>query len=621
MDMVITCISFHMYNKLLSRLFFLFFIITPHSIVVSQENFAIRQINFKGNDKISSGQLKDQSVLEDYAGLERLLFWKDPDLYSREIMNRDILSFRRLYQTKGFLKTEIGHELKINQKKQIVDITYLFKEGPPVTVDSISIHINEDTTGIDSLSSKTRNKLQPKHLQQGMRFRDEWMVNDRERMLDVLVDAGFAYADVTSNFALSSDSTQVALTYQVQPGPSCQFGEVHIEGNKQVPASAIKKQVAVREGQTFSEQKITKSQRQVYDLALFQYVSVQAPLGQQKKRTLPVEVVVKESPRWTTKLGVGYGREDKFRSFVEFEKLGFISKISRINVYLKHSALEPYKVNVKWTRPSFLDPNASLTLNPFYRRQREPGYQATRYGGTVAYQRELTQNMNGSLSHVIEQVNLDASKIKPTRPVNVPRSLYNKSVTNLHLGFDNSNPPFSPTSGFVTGFNIAYAGFGIRSDYKYLKMSGEIRNYQHLGLQWIIASRIKMGFITPVQGQKVTPIEERYFSGGSNSIRGWARADLGPKNAQRKPSGGNSLMEASLELRFPLYKWLSGAVFWDVGNVWATEYSWKLYDVEYALGVGLRISTPIGPVRLDVSDPVSMPNKPIQFYLSVGHAF
>ncbi len=609
-----------MHKKLISKLILLWFTAGLLSSTTAQENFAIRKIIFKGNDEISTSKLKSHSVLEDYAGLERLLFWREPYPFSEEMMNRDIQSFKRLYQTQGFLKTQITSEFKLNQKKQMIDITYNISEGPPVIIDSILINIINDTSSTDSMSNKTRKTLQPKHLQQGMRFRDELLVKDRERMLEVLVDAGFAYANINNSFKLHSDSTKVDITYFIQPGPLCYFGKVDIKGNKAVPASAIKKQIAVKKGQTFSENKIAKSQRQIYNLALFQYVSVQASLDQPENRTLPVNVLVKESPRWTTKLGLGYGREDKFRSFVELQKLGFISKISRINVYLKHSALEPYRINIKWTRPAFLDPNASLALNPFYRRQKEPGYQATRYGGSVAYQRTLRENLNGSVSHVIEQVNLDASKIEPAEPVNVARSLYNKSVTHLYLGFDNSNPPFSPTSGIITGFNFSYAGFG-RSDYQYIKMNGEIRNYQHLGLQWVVASRLKMGVITPVQGQNSTPIEERYFAGGSNSIRGWARADLGPKNVQGKPTGGNSLIEASLELRFPIYKWLSGVVFWDVGNVWTTEYSYKLDDVEHAVGIGLRISTPIGPVRLDVCEPVSMPDKPLQFYLSVGHAF
>ena len=70
----------------------------------------------------------------------------------------------------------------------------------------------------------------------------------------------------------------------------------------------------------------------------------------------------------------------------------------------------------------------------------------------------------------------------------------------------------------------------------------------------------------PIWGNEITPIEERFFSGGSMSVRGWQRSLLGPKNAENEPIGGNSLLEGSTELRYPIWNIFSGAVFLDFGN-------------------------------------------------------
>jgi len=122
----------------------------------------------------------------------------------------------------------------------------------------------------------------------------------------------------------------------------------------------------------------------------------------------------------------------------------------------------------------------------------------------------------------------------------------------------------------------------------------------------------------PIRGDRITPLEERFYAGGSNSIRGWAHARISPQSDDGELMGGNSYQENSLELRFPIWNILSGVIFSDFGNVWKEPYYVRLNDLKYAVGTGLRIKTPIGPVRVDgaVSE-----DKDYQFFVSLGQAF
>jgi outer membrane protein insertion porin family len=126
------------------------------------------------------------------------------------------------------------------------------------------------------------------------------------------------------------------------------------------------------------------------------------------------------------------------------------------------------------------------------------------------------------------------------------------------------------------------------------------------------------------------PLEERFYLGGSNSVRGWGRQDLGPVDAQSTPVGGQAMFALNLELRLPLYKKLRWVQFWDAGNVWRS-----IDDVGGDLqlfvspGVGLRFETPIGPLRFDVAyrlrrqpqDPRDGLWKRLDFHISIGQAF
>jgi outer membrane protein insertion porin family len=96
---------------------------------------------------------------------------------------------------------------------------------------------------------------------------------------------------------------------------------------------------------------------------------------------------------------------------------------------------------------------------------------------------------------------------------------------------------------------------------------------------------------------------------------------LGPIDPFGNPIGGRSLLEFSSEVRYPVYDIVSGVAFMDCGNVWLESYTWKLNEIRYSLGLGIRIRTPIGPVRLDAARPIFDDETKIQIHFSVGHAF
>ena len=117
------------------------------------------------------------------------------------------------------------------------------------------------------------------------------------------------------------------------------------------------------------------------------------------------------------------------------------------------------------------------------------------------------------------------------------------------------------------------------------------------------------------------PVEERFFAGGSRSIRGWARQHLGPRDDKETPIGGNTIVEASIEPRIPLVGSLGMVVFADAGNVWTGDGGFSFTDIRYSAGAGLRFNTPIGPVGIDLARPIMDIDKSWQFHFNIGHAF
>ena len=136
----------------------------------------------------------------------------------------------------------------------------------------------------------------------------------------------------------------------------------------------------------------------------------------------------------------------------------------------------------------------------------------------------------------------------------------------------------------------------------------------------------------PIRGSDATPVEERFYSGGSYSVRGWQRQLLGPREISMPadsmesvvPTGGNSIIEGSFEFRNPIYKNISGALFLDYGNVWGDWNGFDLLDLHYAIGAGLRYNTLIGPIRVDFAWKLNrqeFDRRDYEFHVSIGQSF
>jgi outer membrane protein insertion porin family len=588
----------------------------------AQENYAVSRIQFEGNETFTSKTLREQIVMYAHVKLARLILGKQPYPFNNEVFRRDNNRLKAFYQSEGFLHVKVQPQLNTDDKEKKVEIVYKIEEGAPVLVQHIDFDIasgEANATAIKNIVDKITPNLS---LQTGKRFRDKALKADEELLLDRLAEKSFSYAEITVDLELSTDQNRIRLTYNIVPGPGCYFGKIQITGHRYTPSQKVIRQLAFKEGTRYAPSLMQKSQQRVYQLGVFRYVTVRVAFSETKEDTLPVEIVLREVPRLTTKIGVGYGKEDKFRVFLNLGRPWFLGDARRIELDAKHSGLEPYNINVKLTQPGFLHPGGNAIINPFMRREKEPGFTVDRAGGTVTLQRQFTPSLESYVNYTLEQDNLRISKLTREQGLqNLDISIYNKSSLTLGIALDTSVPPFSPDRGVYTGFTVTYSGVGFRNDFTYARTLIDARKYKKLFGKWVVAGRLKLGAMFPTGSSEVTPIEERFYSGGSNSVRGWARSQLGPKSDAGVPIGGNSLLENSWELRFPLWKIFSGVTFLDVGNAWKSQFTYKFADLKYAAGTGLRISTPIGPIRLDVARPLFEKNLPWQFHLSVGQSF
>ncbi|WP_319500481.1 BamA/TamA family outer membrane protein [uncultured Draconibacterium sp.] len=588
----------------------------------AQENLMISNVKFQGNEYMQSSQLKDEIAIEGSSWVKRKIFGKEPVYYSRTLYNDDIARLRIFYQKEGYLNVQFDEpELTVNKKNQVA-ITFFIQEGEPVTISNISFRVDSTKKLDNVLHPKDKRKLLLQtQVNTSKIFRDEAVNNDKQLIAEAFFDYGYPYTTVEQSLDVDTITNTTALQWDIDRGKLAYIGETTISGNDRVPSKSILRQVAYVEGEVWSKKKIDQTQKQIYSQGNYRVASIRTKMGEEQADTIPLQIFIREAPRWSVRFGVGYGREDKLRAFTDVQYLGFLTHTGRLNLYAKRSGLEPYNVYLKFSQPSFLVPINTLTIHPFIQEQDEPGYKLQRMGASLTFLQNFSKELNTSIGLIYEDVEQDTSQYFGESGAIYDESIYSKTGLVVGAIYNNADPILDPVQGYSVSFNIKTNDVLFAGNIPFYRILTEYKTYFGIQRGVVLAFKGKIGGIKRTDNADFIPVEEKFFAGGSHSVRGWSRGDLGPHNEYGTPIGGNSLLEATTEFRFDLGRRLKFNLFMDAGNVWQKSFEYHITDLHYAAGAGLRIKTPMGPAGIDFARPVFDSDTKWQIHFNIGHSF
>ena len=588
------------------------------------ETDIVHKIKFKGNKNFTDKELKENISFSESSAFSRKVLKKNFSYYSESACKMNISELKHFYQSEGFLDVQFAEpHIKTKGKRNKTSITFYVTENQPVIIDSIIFIFKKQSEILENfttdISEKRKNIIQ---IKKGVRFRDELILNDKENIARWLINCGYPYANAVSHILVDTIQKTSTIIWEIERGPLGFFSEITIDGQKRTPEKSIRKQISIRQGEVYSSNKLAQTQQQIFQLGTFRVATVKAQYSNEQNDSIPIIIKVSEAPRTATRIGVGYGREDHVRGFLDFTILNFPTGVQRLNFYVKHSGTEPYRFESTLTQPAVFSPNSTAALSPFVKKLKEPGYELLNYGANIMLTQKFSKYINGSLNPYYEQVVLDTTSIADLQ-LSSASALRNYSKTGIAAGFiyNNSTPRFEPETGWSIALNTKMNSLIFKGVYQFYKYIFEVKNYNRLSNSIVTAAKIKIGSVIPAKNNIYIPVEERFFAGGSRSVRGWARQQLGPSDNDAIPIGGNSLIEISIEPRIKIYGPLSLVIFSDFGNVWIKNNYFNLSDLRFSAGTGLRFSTPIGPVGIDFARPIFDKDKKWQFHLNIGNSF
>ncbi|HEY2711885.1 MAG TPA: BamA/TamA family outer membrane protein [Chthoniobacterales bacterium] len=439
-----------------------------------------------------------------------------------------------------------------------------------------------------------------------------------------------------------ADHGLVPVRVTIEPGPVYHFDGVTVRGTRKLHPSYLVNRFKKLRGRPYSPETLDKKFREMMRTGLFNILQVKpTPVD---GNLLRLDVNIEEAKPEEFGFSIGYGSFDGAivgASYANRDLFGYGRPITTSVEWSQRG----YKGDVTYDDPYLFDTSLALKVRLSAITYDFDGYSKFELGGRTTLSRQVTDSYSVSLVASERHVEITDATIKPQF---LGVTSYFISAIGFSQTLDLRKNPLVAPRGFVVDNTVDFASSAIGSDIDLLRVTGRLsyylsfaseptqlegENLQKSSLQkWfersLLAFGARSGIVYPLNTNGADaafaiPIDERFFIGGSTTVRSFGERDLGPHDLRGNPIGGEFYSIFNVEYTFPIYGELLGAVFVDAGNLLPDARSPGFEDMRYGVGVGLRYNLPIGPVRLDYGiNPSPRPDEDFgAFHFSFGFAF
>jgi outer membrane protein assembly complex protein YaeT len=575
--------------------------------------YRVETIRITGNQHFSDSELAAAMATKTRPFYE---FWKKRPQFDPETFTDDLNQLRLFYQSHGYYDTHIAYDLEIHGN--LVTPHIAIAEGRPVEVDKVSIALTEPGPQPQTLQPSFALPLQP-----GQIFTQPAYQTGEQSLITLYSDNGYPHPDVLRHAIVLTGPHQAAVWYRVEPNARAIFGRTTVTGTHKVNPRIVLRELAYQPGQLFDQRKIEKSRNNILNLNLFSAVEFTVGGKPNSSHTVPITIAVQEKPPHSLNLSLGYNTETLLNAQLGWNFYNFLGDGRQLLITGTYSQITAV-FQTQLIQPHFFSRNSRLILNAAQAQEFYQTYtlNASRFDPHVDY--IFSPSLTGSLGYRLEYLKFNQVNSTTIEAIGGFRRNGILSGPDTSLIFNNTRDLLNPQNGEILSIGGNLSDHTLGADYRYWRVNAEGRKYQPLGGKTILAARLKVGLEDTLNGRiDDVPLSERFYSGGEGSVRGYGLRRIGPLSLSNDPLGGLSLIETSIELRHPLVWQLSGAVFFDCGQVSVHSFDIPVDSLQCGYGPAVSLNTPVGPARVDIGFPTKTPrgDNNYQFYFSIGQFF
>jgi outer membrane protein assembly factor BamA len=585
--------------------------------------------------------------------LERQLF-TDP-LVVTELLER-------YYHEQGYLGVEID-EPRIEYQGSTARIAMAVREGPKFSVRRVKTTGNK-VWGTEAL------------LQQLPVIAEEpFLPSAAEEALEKIRTLYWplGYNDVRLDYALALDrgAGLVDVTFEITEGPQSLVGPIQVRGNRRLGEQLVRNQIELTPGQPLDLSALAKSRRNLYETGAFSLVdvdranrprpeesdnaadvagagggpqvstsTVEQPAVEQPdatrpdaQRTVPINVTVREVEPLQVRYGASYDTERGVGGLIDVSQHNWLGGARVIGLQGRYDRqLHDGRLYVNQPALKYLPFETIGTI--YFREDLSPpseitrSYKASAKGVSVQQEVKLFNAYVWNWGYRWER----ARTLEPVGGILIGEPQTVSPLTST-ITRETRDEAMDATRGSFLSQAFSFSPQWLGSDVAYIKYFGQYFRYfplqpprrkpftnEILRPRLVFATGVRLGLANAMSGE--VPRSERFFAGGSYTMRGFAQNAVGPIGPDLIPIGGNAMLVINNELRAPLFGRFDGVLFMDIGNVFP-RISDISFDFRESVGTGLRVRTPWFLLRGDygvVLDPRPGERRS-RFYFSIGQAF
>ena len=614
--------------------------------------------------------------------------------FSRRLMESDRDSIKSLYLANGFLEANVDAQALDNYKGKEGDlmIRFVIQEGKQTRVASLKIEGMHAFTEEALLGVVASTPGQP--------YSEFNVTTDRDNILALYFNDGFPGAKFTAtaervkepekkaaaessngrqagNGAKAEDKVKneetfedgfVNLAYQVEEGPQTRVRRILLTGYDHTRPGVIRREIRMEPQAPLREGEVVDSQRRLYNLGVFNRVTIQPQNPNGMDTNKDVVVLVEEAKRYTLAYGGGFevqrlastsnpaGSQIQaaVRGILEISKLNLTGRGDSLSLKLRGSTIED-RALLGYNHPNtFSDPHLGFQASAYTEKTQDINtFTETRYEGSLQLNDQVTPRTSLLYHYTFRKVLVSNLNVHIS-PEEIPLFNAPTLVSQFGMGWtrDARDNPADATKGNYNSADFSVADTKIGSSASFMRLYYQNSTYHPIKRRFSFARSIRIGILLPYRDTislsfpaptttplpTLIPLPERFFAGGGTSLRGFALNQAGPRDSVTGfPVGGQALLITNQEFRFPMRlpyigTALSGALFYDGGNVYSrldrvtlrayppkpifnpanpTQCQFnctnELNYFAHTVGLGFRYGTPVGPIRIDLGYQVNRP--------------
>ncbi len=570
----------------------------------------IREIEFEGNDAMSDRQLR--KVMK-----TKRAWWFFGGKYEEDKFEADLAGIVDAYGDKGRLESEVAKtDVVYTDDGKGMKITVHVSEGPEYTMEAMdvagnTVYDDDEMSGlVKVLPGDVHNKGQ--------------VARDARLLQKGLEDSGYVDAQVTPQVALDREKKTTSVVYDVAEGDLKYVRQIRITGNSVTKDEIVRRQMLLVPGERYDGAAVDRSKKRLDDTRFFDSVRItldETPDNAGSDLFTDLNVDVEEGKTGTFNFGGGYSTEDGMGVYTELRLNNF--DIANWPKFTGGGQQLRLKVNtgtrrdqysLSFTEPEFLGRPISFGVDLFdesYLVRGGADYEEDSLGGQLRFGKSLSPYVTAQASFRVQET--DISDLPWLINEEIKRQEGSSTTVSTRWAIERNtlDSRFDPGKGSTHSLAAEVAGFG--GDHEFVKLEHDSIWYRSVGREEkvVLSLRQREGWMTEYGSSDYVPLQDRFYAGGTTTVRGYRNRDIGPKVREYRwwgdtfAVGGNVRLLTNLEMKYKITDILRVYTFADAGGVWE-DSDFDFGDMRYSVGVGLGFNVPmLGPIRVDYGFPLN----------------